>query len=51
MTDQGASTLYYVLALVLVASSLVGMRLPLGKAVKIAMAWVAIFGVAFAIRW
>lgn len=49
MTDQGASTLYYVLALVLVASSLIGMRLPLGKAVKIAMAWVAIFGVAFAL--
>jgi aspartyl protease family protein len=47
MTDQGASTLYYVLALVLVASSLIGMRLPLGKALKMALAWVAIFGVVF----
>ena len=47
MTDQGASTLYYVLALVLVASSLIGMRLPLGKAVKMLLAWVAIFAVAF----
>lgn len=47
MTDQGASTLYYVLALVLVASSLIGMRLPLGKALKMVLAWVAIFGVVF----
>jgi aspartyl protease family protein len=49
MSDQGASTLYYVLALVLVASSLIGMRLPLGKAIKMLLAWVAIFGVAFAL--
>jgi aspartyl protease family protein len=49
MTDQGASTLYYVLALVLVASSLIGMRLPLGKALKMVLAWVAIFGVVFAL--
>ena len=47
MSEQGASTLYYVLALVLVASSLIGMRLPLGKAIKMLLAWVAIFGVAF----
>ncbi len=49
MTDQGASTLYYVLALVLVASSLIGMRLPLGKALKMVLAWIAIFGVVFAL--
>jgi aspartyl protease family protein len=35
--------------LVFVASSLVGMRLPIGKAAKMAIAWVAIFGVAFAL--
>ncbi len=45
--DQGMNTLYLVLCLVLVASSLVGMRMPLGKAVKMALAWVAIFGVGF----
>jgi aspartyl protease family protein len=32
---------------VLVASSLVGMRLPLAKAAKMALAWVAIFGLGF----
>ena len=45
--DQGMNTLYLALCLVLVASSLVGMRLPLGKVVKMALAWVAIFGVGF----
>ena len=41
------NTLYLALCLVLVASSLVGMRLPLGKVVKMALAWVAIFGIGF----
>ena len=49
MNDNGGYALYYILLIVLVASSLVGMRLPLGKAVKMALAWVAIFGVAFGI--
>ena len=31
----------------LVASSLIGMRLPLRKALKMMLAWVAIFGVVF----
>lgn len=39
--------LYLVLLLLLVGSSLIGMRLPVGKVVKMALAWVAIFGVAF----
>jgi aspartyl protease family protein len=43
------SAVYGVLAIVLVGSSLVAMRLPLGKAVKMALAWVAIFGIAFAL--
>lgn len=47
--DQGGNLLYMVLLLVLVASSLVGMRLPLGKTVKMAAAWVAIFAVGFVI--
>jgi aspartyl protease family protein len=37
------------LLLVLVGSALLGMRLPLGKAVKMALAWVAIFGIGFAL--
>jgi aspartyl protease family protein len=45
--DQGMNALYLALCLVLVGSSLIGMRLPLGKAVKMALAWVAIFGVGF----
>ena len=47
MSDTGPSVVYYVLAIVLVASSLIGMRLPLAKAAKMILAWVAIFGVAF----
>lgn len=45
--DQGMNMLYLGLCLVLVASSLVGMRLPIGKALKLMLAWVAIFGTAF----
>ena len=45
--DQGMNALYLVLCLVLVASSLIGMRLPVGQAVKMLLAWVAIFGTAF----
>jgi len=39
--------IYYVLALVLVASSLVGLRQPAGKTIKMVSAWVVIFGVVF----
>lgn len=35
--------------LVFVASSLIGMRLPIAKAAKMAIAWVAIFAVGFAL--
>ena len=45
--NQGMNTLYLALCLVLVASSLIGMRLPIGKVVKMTLAWVAIFGVGF----
>ena len=49
MDDQGPRALYLALMLMLVASSLVGMRLPLAKVAKMALAWVAIFGAAFVI--
>lgn len=41
--------LYLLLLLMLVASSLIGMRLPVGKVVKMALGWVAIFAAAFAL--
>jgi aspartyl protease family protein len=43
----GAYLVYYVLAAVLVGSSLLAMRLPLAKALKMALAWAAIFALAF----
>ena len=47
MPDEAPSALYLLLLLVLVASSLVGMRLSAGKAAKMLLAWVAIFALAF----
>ena len=47
MSDNGPSMVFYILAIVLVASSLVGMRLPIAKAAKMLLGWLAIFGVAF----
>lgn len=47
MSDQAPYTLFYILAIVLVASSLIGMRLPIAKVAKMALAWVAIFAAAF----
>ena len=47
MSDEGPYVAYTIIAAVFVASSLFGMRLPIGKALKMALAWVAIFGVAF----
>ena len=50
MSDTSAPlTVYYILAIILVASSLIGMRMPIGKAAKMMLAWVAIFGVGFAL--
>src|ERR1700752_3892081 len=48
MTDNnGPFALYYLVIVIAVASSLVAMRLPLGKALKMLLAWAAIFGVGF----
>jgi aspartyl protease family protein len=41
--DQTASTIWYVLAIVFVASSLIGRRLAWGSVLKMALLWVAIF--------
>ena len=46
---QAPNALYLLLCILLVASSLIGMRLSAGKAARMLLAWVAIFGVAFAL--
>lgn len=46
-TDTAPNVLYLVLLLMLVGSSLVAMRLPLGKMVRMALAWIGIFAAAF----
>ena len=48
MKEPG-NALYLLLCLLLVGSSLVAMRMPLGKALKMAAAWVALFAAAFAL--
>jgi aspartyl protease family protein len=47
--NDGPVAVYYILAIVLVASSLIGMRLSIGKAAKMALAWVAIFTIGFSL--
>jgi aspartyl protease family protein len=47
MMDNGMSFIWGIGALVLVISSLVAQKLPIGKAIKMALAWIGIFGAAF----
>ena len=49
MSPDGPSLVYAIVALVFVASSLIGMRMKVGQALKMVLAWVAIFGVGFII--
>ena len=49
MSGEGPNLLLLIVMLVFVASSLVGMRLPIAKAAKMVLAWVAIFAAGFAI--
>src|SRR5262245_39179020 len=50
MSDgQAPNILYLALCLVLVASALFSRRLPIGKTLKMAAAWIGIFAFAFAI--
>ena len=46
-SEQGAEFLYLIGALVLVCSALLSRRLPLGKTLKLAAIWIAIFAGAF----
>ncbi len=45
--DDAPRALFLALLLMLVASSLIGLRMPIGKVLKMVLAWVAIFGVIF----
>ena len=47
--DQGAGILYVGMAMVLVVSALVARRLPLSRAIKLALVWIAIFAVVILI--
>lgn len=47
MNDHGPQIVFYIVAIVFVASSLFGMRQPIGKTFKMALAWFAVFAVAF----
>lgn len=49
VNGDGPYVVYYVIGAVFVASALFGMRLPIGKALKMALAWVVIFAIAFAL--
>ena len=45
--DQAPNILYLALWLVLVVSALASRRLPVGKVIRMALAWVAIFATMF----
>lgn len=47
MTDRSADALYMLLLLALPISALAARRLPMKDSFKMALAWIAIFGVAF----
>ena len=50
MSDgNGPYLLYYAIITVMVGSSLVAMRIPMGRALKMALGWIGIFGLAFLI--
>lgn len=47
--DDSLNAFYLLLCIILVASSLIGMRLSAGKAIKYSLAWIAIFAGLFAL--
>ena len=49
MSDTAPHAIFLLVMLVFVGSSLFAMRLPIGQAAKMAIGWVAIFGVGFAL--
>lgn len=49
MNGNGPYVVFYIVAAMFVAASLIGRGLPVGRAVKMGLAWIAIFAVAIAI--
>ncbi|HEU4810437.1 MAG TPA: hypothetical protein VFS69_07275 [Sphingomicrobium sp.] len=49
MSGNAPYVVFYAVAAVFVASALIGRRIPMAKAAKMAITWVAIFVVAIAI--
>lgn len=49
MSGRAPDAIYYAIVIVFVLSSLAAMKLPLGKALKIALVWIAIFAGFFVI--
>lgn len=49
MRSDAPYLVFYIVAAVFVATALVGRRLAVGTAVKMALAWIAIFAVAIAV--
>jgi len=47
MNDRSADILYYALWLILPISALAARRIPMKDTLKMALAWVAIFGILF----
>ena len=47
MSEEGPNLIYLLLLLVLVGSAFFSRRLPLGKSLKMAVAWIGIFGAVF----
>lgn len=45
MTGDATSLIFYLLVLILPLSALAARRLPAGRVVKLALAWIAIFAV------
>jgi hypothetical protein len=48
VSDNAPYVVFYVLGAVFVASALIGRRIPMAKAAKMALAWIGIFMVAIA---
>lgn len=49
MSGDAPYLVYCIIAAVFVGSALISRRLPVGKAIKMGLAWIAIFAVAIAI--
>jgi K+-transporting ATPase A subunit len=49
MGGNGPYIVFYIVAAVFVATALIGRQISLGKGIKMALAWIAIFAVAIAV--